>query len=371
MPMAMSPDQSAHPVSFPGTNIPKAMPTWKTHVIQAIRDPAELCSLLGLSRQLAEEANAVMGSFPLLLPRTMLTRITPGNAADPVLRQFLPTRAEAASAPGFSADPLEEQAACPVPGVLAKYEGRILILATSACPVHCRYCFRRHFSHSGMQREMLSVVNPDGTDKACRPGVTSTTEDGFRSTICDYIESRPDCREVILSGGEPLLLEDEKLREWFLHISQIPHVLRIRIHTRLPVVIPQRVTPELLDVLHSTRLQPVIVLHINHPQEIDEATAEAISRLAASGVLLLCQSVLLARVNDDPKSLAALYERLAGLRVLPYYLHQLDRVLGAHHFDVPIARGREIVQELRRRLPGYLVPRYVQERPGEKAKVPL
>ena len=301
----------------------------------------------------------------------MLRRITPENAADPVLRQFLPTRAEAVSAPGFSADPLEEQAACPVPGVLAKYEGRILILATSACPVHCRYCFRRHLAHAGMEREMLSVASPETTDKPCRPGAMSTTKDGFLSTICRYIESRPDCREVILSGGEPLLLDDETLQEWFLHISQIPHILRIRVHTRLPVVIPQRVTPELIDVLHSTRLQPVIVLHINHPQEIDDTVSEAISRLAASGVLLLCQSVLLCGVNDAPETLAALYERLAGLRVLPYYLHQLDRVLGAHHFDVPIVRGREIVQELRRRLPGYLVPRYVQERPGEQAKVPL
>jgi L-lysine 2,3-aminomutase len=367
----MSPDQSARPVSFTETNIPKAAPTWKTHVIQAIRDPAELCSVLGLSRQLAEEAHAVMGNFPLLLPRTMLARITPGNAADPVLRQFLPTRAEAVSAPGFSADPLEEQAACPVPGVLAKYEGRILILATSACPVHCRYCFRRHLAHAGMERQMLSVANPETTDKPCGPGAMSTTEDGFLSTICRYLESRPDCREVIFSGGEPLLLDDETLREWFLYISQIPHVLRIRIHTRLPVVIPQRVTPELIDVLHSTRLLPLIVLHINHPQEIDETVSEAISRLAASGILLLCQSVLLAGVNDAPETLAGLYERLAGLRVLPYYLHQLDRVLGAHHFDVPIVRGREIVQELRRRLPGYLVPRYVQELPGEQAKVPL
>jgi len=222
-----------------------------------------------------------------------------------------------------------------------------------------------------MEREMLSVASPETTDKPCRPGAMSTTKDGFLSTICRYIESRPDCREVILSGGEPLLLDDETLQEWFLHISQIPHILRIRVHTRLPVVIPQRVTPELIDVLHSTRLQPVIVLHINHPQEIDDTVSEAISRLAASGVLLLCQSVLLCGVNDAPETLAALYERLAGLRVLPYYLHQLDRVLGAHHFDVPIVRGREIVQELRRRLPGYLVPRYVQERPGEQAKVPL
>lgn len=368
---ATPPAQCYDAASSAGANIPNAIPTWKTHVIQAIRDPAELCSLLGLSRQLAEEANAVIGNFPFLLPRTMLSRITPGNVSDPVLRQFLPTQAESVSPPGFSPDPLEERSACPLPGVLAKYEGRILILATSACPVHCRYCFRRHFPYAEMRHRTACAAAPETPEKPGPTGELNATRDVYLSTVCHYIESRPDCREVILSGGEPLLLDDETLHKWFLHISQIPHVVRIRIHTRLPVVIPQRVTPELIQVLHGTRLRPVIVFHINHPQEVDEAVGEAISRLAASGVILLCQSVLLAGVNDDPAILAALYERLAGLRVLPYYLHQLDRVLGAHHFDVPIARGKEIVKELRRRLPGYLVPRYVQERPGEQAKVPL
>lgn len=346
-------------------------PEWKIHVHQAIRDPAELCSLLGISPHLAHEAEAAAQSFPLLFPRTMLSRITPGDAADPVLRQFLPTPAESESVPGFYTDPLKEQTACPLPGILAKYEGRILILASSACAVHCRYCFRRHLRQREMRHQTPRLDCPEHTGQGLTIGNAGTPTEGLLPTVHEYLESRRDCREVILSGGEPLLLDDATLAEWFSCISQIAHIIRLRIHTRLPVVIPQRVTPELVRLLGSTRLQSVVVIHINHPQEIDNAVAEAITRLNTSGAILLCQSVLLAGVNDSPEILAALYERLAGLRVLPYYLHQLDRVAGAHHFDVPICRGRQIFDELQRRLPGYLVPRYVQEQPGEKAKVPL
>ncbi len=312
-----------------------------------------------------------MGNFPLLLPRPMLSRIKPGDPADPVLRQFLPTQPETATVPGFSTDPLQERSACPLPGVLAKYEGRTLILATRACPVHCRYCFRRYFP---------DTQPPSSPPETCRrdlPGDPQDmaglppTADGYIASICRYIWSRPDCREVILSGGEPLLLDDRQLGRWFCCLSQIAHIRRVRIHTRLPVVIPQRVTHQLITLLKGAPFQSVVVVHINHPQEIDEAVAEALTRLGQSGAILLCQSVLLKGVNDDPEVLAALYERLAGLRVLPYYLHQLDRVLGAHHFEVPVAQGKQIIEELRKRLPGYLVPRYVQEEPGKQAKVPL
>ncbi|MGQ9505704.1 MAG: KamA family radical SAM protein [Thermogutta sp.] len=346
-------------------------PPWKVHVLRAIRDPAELCSLLGISPKVAQEAQPAVESFPLLLPRTMLSRINPGDPADPVLRQFLPTPTESAPVPGFSTDPLKEQTACPLPGIMAKYEGRILILASSACAVHCRYCFRRHFRQHKGHSQTPPAANTETAGPPSPLPLDYRSTDGFVTTVCEYLASREDCREVILSGGEPLLLDDEMLGEWFSRVSQVAHVTRLRIHTRLPVVIPQRVTPELVRLLGSTRLQSVVVLHINHPKEIDDAVADAITRLNTSGAILLCQSVLLTGVNDSPDILAALYEQLAQLRVLPYYLHQLDRVAGAHHFDVPIVRGRQILDELRQRLPGYLVPRYVQEQPGEKAKVPL
>lgn len=353
------------------TTAGEGTPLWKIHVAQAIRDPAELCSLLDLPPELADEARTAMGNFPLLLPRPMLSRIKPGNPADPVLRQFLPTLPETAAVPGFSTDPLQEQSACPLPGVLAKYEGRILILATRACPVHCRYCFRRYFpdtqatSSLGETGSRKLPNNPQDVEGS------PPTSDGYITSICRYVQSRPDCREVILSGGEPLLLDDEQLGNWFSLLSQIAHIQRVRIHTRLPVVIPQRVTPQLIALFRGAPFQSVVVFHINHPQEIDDAVAEAITRLGQSGAILLCQSVLLKGVNDDPDVLATLYERIAGLRVLPYYLHQLDRVLGAHHFEVPVDRGKKIIEELRKRLPGYLVPRYVREEPGKDAKVPL
>lgn len=355
----------------PRSQSPITPPTWKIHVAQAIRDPVELCALLGLPPELAVDAEAAMGEFPLLLPRPMLARIKPGDIGDPVLRQFLPTRAECARMPGFSPDPLEEQTACPLPGVLTKYEGRILILTTPACAVHCRYCFRRHFPYTDIGQSAHGIKRAVSEKETPKNGFSHTISEGARDAVCRYLETRPDCREVILSGGEPLLLDDTELERWLALLAHIPHIARVRIHTRLPVVIPHRVTPGLINLLRGTRLQSVVVLHINHPQEIDETVAEAIGRLNASGAIILCQSVLLAGINDNPEVLAALYERLFRLRVLPYYLHQLDRVLGAHHFEVPITRGKQIVAELRKRLPGYLVPRYVQEQPGEKAKVPL
>ena len=220
-----------------------------------------------------------------------------------------------------------------------------LAITTGACAIHCRYCFRRHYPYSE------SPKSPDDWQPAI-----------------DRIAADRSIDEVILSGGDPLTLVDGHLAELAARIARVGHVHRLRIHTRLPIVIPQRVTDELLDWLRGTRLTPIVVVHANHPQEIDDATAAALSRLVDAGIVVLNQSVLLHGVNDNAEALIGLSRRLVDLRVMPYYLHQLDRVRGAAHFEVPISRGVELIELLRRALPGYAVPRYVQELAGEPHK---
>jgi EF-P beta-lysylation protein EpmB len=249
---------------------------------------------------------------------------------------------------GYSTDPLNERAATRQPGLLHKYQSRVLMVTTPACAVHCRYCFRRHFPYS--------------------PGPRSPSE--WEPAI-QHIADDSTTREVILSGGDPLTLVDEHLAELARRLAAIGHVRRLRVHTRLPIMIPERVTDELLDWLRATRLVPVVVVHANHPRELDDTVAKALSRMANAGIMLLNQSVLLRGVNDDADVLTELCERLVDLRVQPYYLHQLDRVSGAAHFEVDVSRGRKLVAELRRRLSGYAVPRYVREVAGTPYKVPL
>jgi EF-P beta-lysylation protein EpmB len=268
-----------------------------------------------------------------------------GDAADPLLRQVLPIADELAEQPGFNPDPVGDEAARLVPGLLQKYSGRALFITTGACAVHCRYCFRRQYPYSESPRSPADW----------QPAIDRIADD---STI----------DEVILSGGDPLTLLDEQLAVLAQRISRVGHVRRLRIHTRLPIVIPQRVTSELLDWLRGTRLRPIMVVHANHPQEIDDPTAAALSRLIAAGIPVLNQSVLLRGVNDNAAALIDLSRRLVDLGVMPYYLHQLDRVTGAAHFEVPIGRGLELIDQMRRALPGYAVPRYVQEVAGEMHK---
>jgi L-lysine 2,3-aminomutase len=316
---------------------------WRSELARAVRDPHELCRLLDLPRSHAAEAERAARGFPLLVPRPYVGRITPGDPADPLLVQVLPRAEELAEAPGFAVDPLGE-ANSPQPGLLAKYQGRSLIVATGACGVHCRFCFRRH-----------SLVGRSGTPS-------------YWESALDRIASQPGVREVILSGGDPLALPDADLWRLAGKIAHIPHISRLRIHTRLPIMIPGRVNDELLQWLRGTRLAPIVVIHVNHPREIDADVAVALGKLIDAGVPVLSQSVLLRGVNDDTDVLAALCERLADLRVIPYYLHQLDRVAGAAHFEVPERTGRDLVAELRLCLPGYAVPRYVRETPGGPCK---
>jgi len=253
--------------------------------------------------------------------------------------------AELAEQPGFVADPVGDDNARLSAGLLQKYSGRALLVTTGACAIHCRYCFRRHFPYSE------SPHAPADWQPAL-----------------NRISADPTIDEVLLSGGDPLTLVDAQLAELTRRIAAIGHVKRLRIHTRLPIVIPQRVTAEMIAWLRGTRLAPIMVVHANHANEIDEPTAAALSRLVDGGVSVLNQSVLLAGVNDSAEALIALSWRLVDLRVMPYYLHQLDRVQGAAHFEVPIERGLELIEHMRHALPGYAVPRYVQEIAGEANK---
>lgn len=318
---------------------------WQRLLAEAIVDPADLLRRLGLPETLLPAARRAAALFPLRVPAPYLQRIRPGDAADPLLRQVLPLDLECETRPGYSADPLAESAAQPVPGLLKKYHGRALLIATGACAVHCRYCFRRHFpyaeAHAGGSR--------------LEPALAAIAAD-------------PSIGEVILSGGDPLTLSDPRLADLTARLAATAHVHTLRIHSRLPVVLPQRVDDDLLGWLTPLPLRKVLVLHSNHPAEIDDSVGQALTALATSGVTLLNQSVLLRGVNDNADSLVALSERLHQAGVLPYYLHLLDRVQGAAHFEVPQIQGEALIAALRARLPGYLVPRLVREIPGASGK---
>lgn len=287
-------------------------------------------------------------SFSLFVPRGYAARMRTGDPNDPLLLQVLPLADELDDSPGFLTDPVGDREAALTPGLLHKYQGRVLLVTTGACAVHCRYCFRRHFPY------------------AQSPHSLAQWEPALKQIVSD-----PSIEEVILSGGDPLMLVDDWLSRLARHLSKTPHVRRLRVHTRLPIILPERVDAELLKWLRGTRLVPIVVVHANHPTEIGPDVADALTRLVDAGVTVLNQSVLLRRVNDDVDVLTELYRRLVELRVMPYYLHQLDRVSGAAHFEVPIETGLRLMAELRKRLPGYAVPRYVRETPGAEHKEPL
>lgn len=322
-------------------------PAWQRAWAGALRDPHQLLLRLGLDPALAAGAATAHGLFRLRVPESYLARMRHGDPRDPLLLQVLPQAAEAVEQPGFVPDPVDDAAAMAAPGLLHKYHGRVLLIMTGACAIHCRYCFRREFPY-------------DGFGALQDPG-----------PALDYIRRHPDVTEVVLSGGDPLALADHRLAELLERLERIPHLRRLRIHTRLPVVLPERVDDGLLSWLGQGRLQQVLVLHANHPREFDPPADAALTRLRASGVTLLNQSVLLAGVNDDLETLCTLQERAFAAGVLPYYLHLLDRVRGAAHFEVPESEARRLHAGLASRLPGYLVPRLVRELPGASGKVPL
>lgn len=321
---------------------------WQQELAQAIKCPAELLARLGLSADTIPAGIDLDQPFPLRVPRGYVARMQPGDPHDPLLLQVLPRQLEAAIQPAFLRDPVGDAAAVVSPGLLHKYHGRVLLITTGACPIHCRYCFRRHF-----------------------PYADNRPDDRHWQAAIDYIARHPDINEVILSGGDPLSLSTRRLAEISTALRDIPHLRRLRIHTRMPIVLPTRIDNEFLRWLDDLPWQTVLVTHCNHANELGDEVQCALGKLRQLGVTLLNQSVLLKAVNDQVDRLCALSEALFACGVLPYYLHLLDRVQGAAHFEVDEASAWQLVDGVRRRLPGFLVPQLVRETAGEPYKVPL
>lgn len=322
--------------------------SWQREYTQAIKNPAELLDLLGLEHHWLQAAQQAGQSFPLKVPRSFIARMRYGDPADPLLQQVLPVNAELRLLQGYTADPLDEKTSNIHKGILHKYQGRVLLLLASHCVVNCRYCFRRHFPYQDnhlSRQQWLETIN--------------------------YIRRDASIEEIIYSGGDPLAVNDQKLSLITTELSALPHLKRLRIHSRLPIMIPRRITPELIDILTPKNLQTVMVIHCNHPNEIDSSVREALYKLSEARITLLNQSVLLKGVNDNLEVLKTLSETLFSAGVLPYYLHLLDKVSGAAHFEVSDNVAQKLVGQMMNCMPGYLVPKLVREVAGETTKVPL
>lgn len=322
---------------------------WQRELSRAITKPEELIAELGLDPALLGPARAAANVFALRVPRGYVARMRRGDIHDPLLRQILPVANELVETVGYGPDPLHEAAAVRAPNLLQKYAGRALLITTQACAVHCRYCFRREFPYS-------EQVADEGQ--------------GRWGAALAAIAADASLEEVILSGGDPLSLSDARLTSLTNALGAIPHLRRIRVHTRQPVVLPSRVDDGLIAWLRGIKLPVVVVIHANHPHELDDEVRTACGKLRAAGVTLLNQSVLLAGVNDDVDTLKRLSCGLMDAGVLPYYLHLPDRVRGTAHFDVEERRAQDLLRGLSAQLSGYLVPRLVREVPGAPAKMP-
>ena len=318
---------------------------WQQAWRDAVRDPRELLELLDLGQEAGAVPAEALDAFALRVPRGFVARMRPGDRHDPLLRQVLPLADELRTVPGFGLDAVGDGAAKKARGVIHKYEGRALLVATGSCAINCRYCFRRHFPYA---------------DETAAAG-------GWAGAVA-AIAADPGVTEVILSGGDPLSLATPKLAELTALLREVPHIRRLRIHSRLPVVLPERVDEALLDWLRDLPWPVAVVVHANHANEFDASVDAAMAALRGTGASLLNQAVLLAGVNDSVDALADLCERGFEAGVLPYYLHQLDRVAGTAHFEVDDDRARALHAALVARLPGYLVPRLVRELPGDSSK---
>jgi len=320
---------------------------WQQELAQAIKDPTELLAAVGLTADEIPGGIDVDQPFPLRVPRDYVARIRPRDPTDPLLLQVLPRQLESAIQPDFLRDPVGDTAAAASPGLLHKYHGRVLLITTGACPIHCRYCFRRHF-----------------------PYADNRPDDRQWQAAVEYIAAHPDINEVILSGGDPLSLSTRRLADITAALHDIPHLRRLRIHTRMPIVLPSRIDNELLQWLSGLPWQTVLVIHCNHANELSDDVLCALNKLRNINVTLLNQSVLLKAVNDHVETLCELSEALFAGGVLPYYLHLLDRVQGAAHFDVDEPTAQQLMDGVRRRLPGFLVPQLVRETAGKPYKTP-
>ncbi len=322
-----------------------AIEPWQVELKQAIRDPFALCRRLELPEELAQQARAAQGEFEIFCPQAFVERMTVGDANDPLLLQVLPREQESHSFSDQSGDPLDEAEFEISPGLLKKYDGRALLITTGACAIHCRYCFRRFYPYSDAPKSI-----------------------GQWQSAINMIERDRQLDEIILSGGDPLMLVDRVLAELILRLNQMDHIRRIRIHTRLPIMIPSRVNGALVGLFSGLTAKTICVIHCNHGNEIDDDVAAAVKRLRDAGVQLLNQTVLLQGINDNVDALIQLSQRLVDIGVLPYYLHELDPVLGTRHFKVPREKAVELIDAMRSRVSGYLVPRLVVETPGAASK---
>ena len=322
---------------------------WQSQLSDLVTDPAELLALLKLSPQdLLSGAILASEQFKLRVPRDFVNKMQVGNPLDPLLLQVLPHHLELEEHEGFVTDPLDEEAANQIPGVLHKYKSRFLLTLTGACAVHCRYCFRRHFPYQENLPKNDDWIN-----------------------IQNYLATQPQINEVILSGGDPLTLTNRKLALWIERLESISHIKILRIHSRVPIVIPNRIDDEFISILKNSRLRIILVVHSNHALELDDYTCQKLLTLVNNNILVLNQSVLLKGVNDDADTLVELSHRLFEAQVLPYYLQVLDKVKGAQHFDLNKNKIEDIYKNVLADLPGYLVPKLVREVAGEQNKTPL
>ncbi|MXZ44295.1 MAG: EF-P beta-lysylation protein EpmB [Gammaproteobacteria bacterium] len=325
-------------------NIDSDEAIWQGILRSSVRSVVELKHLLELQESQIDWVENP--EFPLQIPRTFIQRMEKRNPLDPLLLQVAPSRAELNSFKGYTTDPLIERDFIQSGGVVKKYANRALVIATGACPVHCRYCFRRHFDYAANQLA------------------------DFQKTL-ETLAGDPSIVEVILSGGDPLTLSTSKLDAFVQHLEKLAHIAILRIHTRFPVMIPQRITPAFVEILSKTRLKVVVVVHINHPNEIDDSVHRAIQQLRSAQIDVFNQSVLLKGVNDSVGILSELMFRVFEIGVVPYYLHVFDPVAGAHHYDTSEKTALALWKKLQAQLPGYLVPRLVREVPHEAAKTIL
>ena len=321
--------------------------SWQKELANVVTDPKLLLELLAIEPQAYLQHFGARRLFPVRVPRPFIARMEKGNINDPLLRQVMPLTQEFENTDGYLLDPLQEHETV-AEGLLHKYRHRVLLIVKSGCAINCRYCFRRHFPYED----------------------NSPNKTRWQQAL-DYISTHKEITEVIFSGGDPLMASDEHLLWLVEQIEQIPHVQRLRIHSRLPVVIPQRITPALTRLLSASRLKVTLILHINHPNEIDLQLAQALEPLKNAQIPLFNQSVLLKGVNDDANIITALCEQVFDLGIQPYYLHMFDPVQGAAHFDVNEKQAVKIVKQAMAILPGFLMPKLVREIAGEANKTPI
>ena len=323
--------------------------SWQRELAAATRSPSDLLAQLRLTR--TDFPEAISDSdlrFPLLVPQSYIQRMNSGEPCDPLLRQVLPVDDETHDAAGFILDAVGDEAARTAPGLLQKYQGRALLVTTGSCAIHCRYCFRREYPY---QQEPRRLEHWDDA--------------------IDKLSQDTSISEVILSGGDPLMLPDARLEQLVSRVDAMSHIRRIRFHTRLPIVLPSRITQDFRSLCDSLNSQPIMVVHANHANEIASDCRDTLRKLVRWGMPVLNQSVLLRGINDTAEAQISLSRALIDIGVMPYYLHQLDRVKGTAHFEVPLETARHIIQQMRTQLPGYAIPQLVQEIPGELSKTPL